>query len=79
MKPCPIFQSIQGADAGYSLNQFESPDLLMPHGPAVRDSNRISELTLIILPAVLQADHSPRVIAHQHHVSPAIGEPTVLR
>ena len=58
----------------------EPPDLLVPHGPAsVRDSNGISELTLIFLPAVLQADHSPRVIAHQHHVSPAVGEPPVLK
>ena len=57
----------------------EPPDLLVPHGPDVRDSNGISELTLISLPAVLQRDHSPRVIAHQHHVSPAIGEPPVLK
>ena len=40
----------------------ESPDLLVPHGPAV-----------------LQRDHTAGVIAHEHHVSPAIGEPPVLK
>ena len=29
-------------------------------------------------PAVLQGDQAPRVVAHQHHVSPAIRKPPVL-